>query len=179
MPRPRRPTRHVTDFAAGLAAASLKGVRFGVLRKQAGSAPGVATLFDAALADLAKAGAVLVEIDYDPPSRMGEDELTVLLFELREDLGAYLAASPAPTPGTQSRRAIAFNNAHPAPRCAGSGRSCSSRPPGRPTAPRISRRRASSVKLAGAQGIDKLLEGQRGPIPHRSDQRPRVDPAIW
>ncbi|MEL0251715.1 MAG: amidase family protein, partial [Novosphingobium sp.] len=40
------------DFPSGLAAASLKGVRIGVMRKQAGSHPALLALFDKALADM-------------------------------------------------------------------------------------------------------------------------------
>src|SRR6187551_353651 len=47
---------HKVDFTAGLATASLAGVRIGVLTKQVGKDPNVERLFNAAVADLARAG---------------------------------------------------------------------------------------------------------------------------
>ena len=55
---------HKVDFTAGLADASLAGVRIGVMRKAVGSNPDVAALFERALADLKRAGAELVDIDF-------------------------------------------------------------------------------------------------------------------
>ena len=52
--------RRKADFTAGLAAASLQGVRIGVLRGQAGKEPRLLAVFETALADLSRAGAVLV-----------------------------------------------------------------------------------------------------------------------
>ena len=63
------------DYARGLASASLKGLRIGVMRKQVGEREDVAELFEAALVDMAKAGAVLVEVDYEPQDEMFEDSL--------------------------------------------------------------------------------------------------------
>src|SRR5688500_9969951 len=102
---------HLTDYAAGLATASLAGKRIGVLRKAVGNDPRVAALFDAALADLRSAGAELVELDYEAPAAMGEAEFAVLLYELRRDLNAYLAASPAPIPARTLAEVIEFNRA--------------------------------------------------------------------
>lgn len=105
--------KHKVDFTSGLTSASLKGVRMGVMRKQAGDDPRILALFDQALADLTKAGAVLVEIDYEFPEDAWEDELHVLLYELHKDLGAYLAGSPADIPVRSLAEVIAFNEAHP------------------------------------------------------------------
>jgi amidase len=103
---------HRTDYAEHLADASLAGGRLGVMRNQVGDNPEVAGNFEIALADLRRAGAILVEIDYEPVDSMYEDELTVLLHELRRDLSAYLAASPADIPVRSLADVIAFNKAH-------------------------------------------------------------------
>ncbi|MGQ4827625.1 hypothetical protein, partial [Enterococcus faecalis] len=82
---------HRADYVAALSGASLKGVRIGVLERQAGDDPKLRAVFDAALADLRAGGAELVPIDFKPDPAMGPAELTVLLTELRSDLGAWLA----------------------------------------------------------------------------------------
>ena len=73
----------VADYTAGLDAFSLDGVRIGVMRNQIGGNGQVAEVFAAALADLERAGAVLVDIEFDPNPEMFRDSFTVLMFELR------------------------------------------------------------------------------------------------
>jgi amidase len=145
-----------TDFTLGLPTASLKGVRIGVLRKQSGNHAGVNALFDHAQADLILAGAILVPIDYDPPEAMFRDEGLVLRFELKEGLGKYLTGLPG-TPKVRSLSdVIAFNKANPE----------ELRWFGQDTfegADKLTDRdaylkaRANSFRLAGPEGIDKLL----------------------
>ena len=149
--------RHKTDFTAGLAGASLQGVRIGVLRKQAGTNPGVTTLFDWALADLAKAGAVLVQIDFDPPSKLGDDELSVMMLELREDLGKYLAGSPAPIPVRTLHQVIAFDDAHPLEEMRWFGQELFLKADKATDRVAYLKARAASLDAAGAHGIDRLL----------------------
>lgn len=103
-----------TDFTAGLAAASLQGMRIGVLRKQAGTDPRMAAVFEAALADLRRAGAVLVDVNYDWPDGFWQRSLPVLLFELRRDLGSYLASLPNKTMPRDLAAVVAFNKANSA-----------------------------------------------------------------
>jgi amidase len=119
---------HMTDFTAGLDTASLKGKRIGVLKKYIGNDPRVEKLFDAAVADLKHTGATVVEIDYEMPKTMGENELPVLLYELKVGLASYLKGSPANIPVRSLADVIAFDKAH-----------------------------AANLRLAGPLGIDKLL----------------------
>jgi amidase len=151
-----RADAHLADFAAGLDATSLNGVRIGVLRKQAGSHERMNITFEAALADLRGAGAVLIEINQDFDDAMFNDESTVLHFELREDLGAYLRSLPGNPPIRSLADAIAFNKSHLE----------ELRWFGQETfevAEKVSDRaayekaRANSLRLAGKEGIDKLL----------------------
>ncbi len=156
---------HKTEFAAGLAAASLKGVRLGVLRSAVGSNPKVIALFDKALADLKAAGAVLVDIDYTPPSEMGRDEYTVLLYELRTDLAAYLQSLPASSfkdtpPARTLADAIAFNKAHPE-ELKWFGQNEFEEAEAMTDTAVYQKARANSLRLAGADGIDKLLADNR------------------
>lgn len=101
-----------TDFYRGLAEASLSGVRIGVLRKQAGNDAKVTAVFEAALADLRRAGAVLVDVDYDWPEGFWQRSLPVLLFELRRDMAGYLATLPDKSQPRDLAGLVAFNKAN-------------------------------------------------------------------
>ena len=149
--------RRKQDFTLGLGTASLKGVRIGVLRKQAGRHPGVTQVFTAAQADLVAAGAVLVPIDYDFPEAMGTDEGTVLYFELREDLGKYLSALPGTVAPKSLADLIAFNQANAATELHWFGQDSFERAEKNTDRAAHDKARANSLRLAGTEGIDALL----------------------
>lgn len=149
------------DYTAGLAAASLAGVRIGVLRKAVGGNPDVAALFETALADLRRAGAELVEIEFEPDEKMGEDEFLVLQYELREDLAAYLASSPAEIPVRSLAEVIAFNDAHAADEMRWFGQEIFLMAAKATDAEAYASARANSLRLAGVEGIDRLLAEHR------------------
>ncbi len=149
--------RHLTDFASGLDVASLKGKRFGVLRKQVGTHPGVTALFDHALADLTAAGAELVEIEYDFDPAMGRDEGAVLYYELRQDLGSYLRGLPGNPPVRSLADVIAFNKANTAGELRWFGQETFEKADKLDDAAAYAKARESSLRLAGSEGIDKLL----------------------
>ena len=102
--------KHKTDYAALLDANSLKGKRIGVMRFASGF--GTDAAFETALAILRERGATLVEIKKFDNKANGNDELTVLLTELKTDLRTYLKGSPAQLPVRSLADVIAFNNAH-------------------------------------------------------------------
>lgn len=145
------------DFTRGLAAASLKGLRMGVLRKQAGGHAGVNALFDRALADMRAAGAELVEIAWDMPPEMGRDEFTVLLYELRTDLGSYLKGLPGNPPIRSLADAIAFNKANASTELRWFGQEIFEAAEATTDAAKYRKARANSLRLAGKDGIDRLL----------------------
>jgi amidase len=149
--------RHKTDYVAALAGASLKGVRIGVLRKAVGPNGKVVALFDHALADLKAAGAELVEIDYAIDPAMGRDELTVLLYELRVDLGTYLAGLPGTVQVRSLADVIAFNRAHTARELRWFGQDLFETAEQLTDADAYHQARANSLRLAGKDGIDRLL----------------------
>jgi amidase len=148
---------HRTDFSAGLASASLKGVRIGVLRKQVGVLPGVQALFEQTLGDLRRAGAVLVDIDYDIPDSVAKDEFTVLLFELHEDLDAYLKGLPGDVKVRSLADVIAFNRSHADAEMRWFGQDTFEQAEKATDRAAYEKARAASLKAAGADGIDKLL----------------------
>src|SRR6476646_4396003 len=102
--------RHRVDYSAGLDANSLKGKRIGVMRFASGF--GTDAAFETALALLRQRGAVLVDIKKFDDKAIGNNELPVLLTELKADITKYLKGSPAPIPARTLKELIAFDNAH-------------------------------------------------------------------
>jgi amidase len=149
--------RHATDFAQGLEQSSLQGVRIGVMRDQVGSNTQVEAVFEQALADLATAGAVLVDIEYEPDPAMWAAEGTVLYYELREGLDAYLAGSPADIPVRSLEETVAFNREHAGTELRWFGQEGFERALGETDAAAYEEARATSFRLAGPEGIDRLL----------------------
>lgn len=148
---------HRADYAAALSGASLKGVRIGVLERQAGDDPKLRAVFDAALADLRAGGAELVPIDFKPDPAMGPAELTVLLTELRSDLGAWLASLPGHPPVRSLADLIAFNRAHATQELRWFGQDTFEKAEAATDQAAGQKARALSLRLAGAEGIDRLL----------------------
>jgi amidase len=149
------------DFAAGLDSASLASKRIGVLRKAVGAHPGVTRVFEAALTDLRRAGAELVELDHADPPELGRDEFAVLLYELREDLGAYLRGLPGTPPVRSLADVIAFNRAHADAELRWFGQDIFETAEKTVDRKAYEKARANALELAGAQGIDRLLEANR------------------
>jgi amidase len=101
------------DYARGLDGASLRGARLGVLRQHAGHHPGVDQVFDTALAALRSAGAELIDpVELPKDADYGDAEFTVLLYEFKQSLNAYLATTPAAVPARSLAELIAWNEAH-------------------------------------------------------------------
>ena len=84
---------HKTDYVAALNAASLKGVRLGVVRGVRGYTPQTQPVFDAALEALKAQGAELVEIPDDQIEDIGALMRVVLLYDFKQDVAAYLATT--------------------------------------------------------------------------------------
>lgn len=95
------------DFAAGLSAQALSGMRIAVRRPDMPRA--VAARFDAALQVLRDADAILVPVTEPKVDGIGEAELVVLLTELKADLNAYLASTPLAVTARTLDQVIAFN----------------------------------------------------------------------
>ncbi|MEH3157550.1 MAG: amidase [Sphingomonas taxi] len=101
------------DYAAGLSASALSGMRVAVVRPKAMPAD-LAARYDAALAVLRAAGATLVEATPPKLEGVGDAEFTVLKTELKADLEAYLATTPAAVTARTLDQLIAFNRAQAA-----------------------------------------------------------------
>jgi amidase len=151
---------HRTDYAAALAGATLKGKRLGLLTFAAGGGGPTDAAFQRAVELMKAEGAEVVDLPaYKPPPDLGDDELTVLLTELKADLNAYLAATP-PTVATRTLAdVIAFNRAHPR-ELALFGQELfeqAEQTKGLDD-PDYKKARDAARRLAGVEGIDALIE---------------------
>jgi amidase len=82
----------LTDYTRFLDPNGLKGARIGVARKYFGFSEAVDALMTTALEAMKQAGAVLVDpADLATHGKFDDTEFTVLLYELKADLNAYLA----------------------------------------------------------------------------------------
>ncbi|MDX1492782.1 MAG: amidase [Longimicrobiales bacterium] len=100
------------DYTAALDTTALRGARVGVLRPTGGD-PGVAELFDVALAVLEDQGAEIVDI---PPEELvdpGPEMRTILLHDFKVDLNAYLATTPDEVPVRTLAELIDFSRTDP------------------------------------------------------------------
>jgi amidase len=107
---------HKTDYAAALASATLRGKRLGYIAPAPDAVPSdTDRLFLKALDVLRAQGAEVVAIKdlAPPPSDIGDAELTLLEYELKHDMNAYLASLPAGGKMKTLADLIAFNTATP------------------------------------------------------------------
>jgi len=98
------------DYRAFLKPDGLKGARIGVARKRVtGYNAHTDRLFEQAIADLKRLGAEVVDpADFGSLGDYDDDELEVLLYELKADLNAYLATRRG-VPVRSLEDVIAFN----------------------------------------------------------------------
>lgn len=164
-PATRDADAHRQDYLAGLDPAALQGKRIGVMRFEAGFHPETDAVFAHALDVLRQAGATLVEIDKMPSApdgsadTIGDAEQLVLLTELKADLNTYLATTP---PAVQTRTLaalIAFNRAHADRELGLFGQELFEKAEATKglSDPAYLAARATSLRLAGADGIDRML----------------------
>jgi amidase len=158
-PQTREADRYRGDYAAGLSADALRGKRIGVMRFASGF--GTDEAFEEALKALAAQGAILVPIEkFDRKPEMGQGEFKVLLTELKADLNAYLATTPATVRTRTLADVIAFNKANAdreMPLFDQDTFEEAEKTKGLDD-PEYKKARETSLRLAGAEGIDKMLK---------------------
>jgi amidase len=152
--------KRVKDYTAGLDTYSLQGVRIGVMRDQVGNRADLSAVFDTALADLVRAGAVLVDIKFEPNNQMYGDSFTVLMFELREEMGKYLASLPV-FAGEKTPRSladlIAFNKTEADEEMRWFGQELFELAETTTDRAAYETARANALRIAGPETLDKLL----------------------
>jgi amidase len=103
------------DYTRALDKDGLRGRRIGVVRGLSGIGKPVWAIFDAALEDLRRLGAVLVDpVDLGPLGKLDDPELAVLLFELKAGMAAYLAERRPPSGVRTLEDVVRWNTAHAA-----------------------------------------------------------------
>jgi len=105
-----RPANLPTDYAAGLAPGALKGARLGVVRAGFEFHPRLDPILAEAIEGLRQAGATVVDpVAMPSTSELGEAEFTVLLYEFKAGLNAYLASRGPTAPVKLLEELITFN----------------------------------------------------------------------
>jgi amidase len=150
-----------TDYVAALSPDALKGKRIGVMRDRVGDRADVAALFDAAVKQMEGLGATVVEIadSRKGTEGLGAAEFEVLLTELKAGLAAYLGGLPNAAAPKTLADLIAFNKATPEElKWFDQGTFELAETKGGLDSAAYLAARAKAARLAGPEGIDRLLE---------------------
>jgi amidase len=100
----------LADYTPFLDPKGLRGARIGVVRKLFGFHDRVDELMNAAMEEMKRQGAELVDpVTIDSLGQFGDSEEEVLLYELKADLNAYLAALGPGAPVHSLQEIIDFN----------------------------------------------------------------------
>ncbi len=151
---------HISDYLAALNPNALKGARIGVLRFATGWSAGTDKVFEQALSILKAQGATLVDIsEFKNRDKIGEAENLVLNTEFKADLNTYLASTPSSVKTRTLHDAIAFNEAHADRELALFGQETFVKAEATKGLddPAYKEARATSLRLAGQEGIDAML----------------------
>lgn len=104
-----------TDYTQFLDVDGLRGARLGIARSFFGKHPQVDQIMEASIDLMRHLGADIVDpVDLDNLTLFSDSELTVLLYEFKADLNAYLAGLGPHAPVKSLAEVIAFNEAHAA-----------------------------------------------------------------
>ena len=102
-----------TDYAQFLDPKGLRGARLGVARKFFGFHREVDKLMESAIEEMKRRGAELIDpVEIPMGEDFGENELSVLLYEFKADLNAYLQALGPQAPIRSLADVIEFNERH-------------------------------------------------------------------
>jgi amidase len=113
-PATARAEGHVPpEYTAFLRADALKGARLGIVRGMFGSNALVEWVINDALAELARLGAELVDpVEVEAHGKVDDAEWTVLQYEFKHGINAYLASLGAGAPYRDLEQLISFNEQH-------------------------------------------------------------------
>lgn len=153
------------DYTAFLQRGALTGKRIGVDRRyftpDYGGEPDLVAVAEQGLDAMASLGATIVDTDTGDPFAWFDAEFTVLLFEFKVDIAAYLSGLTHTSMRTLADL-IAFNIAHCPAEMTYFGQELfeiAESTSGDLTDPDYLAARALSVQLAGAEGIDAAMAG--------------------
>jgi amidase len=84
--------KHATDYTRFLDPNGLRGKRIGVVRQLAGNEPNADRVLDEAIAAMKAQGAIIIDpVTLPHLAELGDPEMTVMLYDFKHDLDAYLA----------------------------------------------------------------------------------------
>ncbi|MEM6494958.1 MAG: amidase [Pseudomonadota bacterium] len=147
----------VADYTAGLQDFSLEGVRIGVMVNQLGNREDLKMVFAKARADLEAAGAVLVDIEFEPNRAMYRDSFTVLKFELREGMARYLESLPGDYLPRTLGDLIAFNQANAERELRWFGQETFIEARAETDREKYEEARENAVRIAGKETLDAIM----------------------
>jgi amidase len=152
------------DYTTFLDRKGLKGARVGVARNYFGFHDAVDAVLKEALDVLAREGATLVDpAELPNMDKVGDPENTVLLYELKADLNAYLARVGPSAPVRSLKEVIAFNerNRRTEMPYFGQDRFLKAEAKGPLTSKEYVEALATCRRLARTEGIDAVMDRHR------------------
>jgi amidase len=156
--------RTVPDYTTFLDAGGLGGARIGVARDFFGFHAGVDALMEQAIATMRDEGAVIVDpVHFVGSEQLGTAEFTVLLYDFKSDIEAYLGSLGDNPPARTLADLIAFNEANRDREMQWFGQEefLLAQEKGPLTEPAYRDALATCHRLARAEGIDSVLAHDR------------------
>ncbi|MBC7898355.1 MAG: amidase, partial [Cytophagaceae bacterium] len=150
------------DYSSFCVPGGLQGVRVGVLRQLFNAGPQVSQVMEGVLAALKGAGAMLIDpIAIPSIEDLGGPEFTVLLYELKADLNAYLATLGPSAPYKTLADLIKFNEENKATEMPYFGQETfiAAEAKGSLASPEYKKALARCGALSRTQGLDKAFAG--------------------
>lgn len=158
-PYTKNANQHIKGYSPFLTAGALKGKRIGVVRALAGYDPNVDRILDHGIAVLRAQGAVVIDPVVIPHlDDYGKSEQTVLLYDFKHDLNAYLATRKGLAVHNLAEL-IAFDQAHAAQEMPWFGQDefIAAEAKGPLTAKAYRNALAKDKRLSGPEGIDAAM----------------------
>lgn len=149
---------HATDYTKFLGPGGLDGKRIGVVCGMTGFDPNVDRILNRGVAALRAAGATVVPVGLPHLRDYGKAEMTVLLYDFKHDLNAYLATRKALAVQTLAD-VIAFNKHHAGEEMPWFGQDLmlKAQAKGPLTDEAYRKALAKAKRLSGPEGIDAAL----------------------
>jgi amidase len=155
--------RAAAEYTRFLDADGLRGARIGVARQFFGFHPEVDAVMARAIEAMTVRGAVVVDpVEFENRDEMDSASYLVLLYDLRADLDAYLAALGLGAPVRTLDDVIAFNEANRDREMPYFGQEVflEAQSKGPLTEPEYLKARTRALRLAREEGIDRLLQAE-------------------
>ncbi|WP_417438531.1 amidase [Idiomarina sp.] len=148
--------RTETNFASHLKADGLEGKRIGVVRNLMGYNNLLDEQFEQQLSIMEAQGAEIINVEMTTYGEYGGDEFTVLLYEFKQDMAAYLKSTNLPFNNLSDM--IAANNELPEQELSLFGQELFEMAEAQDDEAAYKKALAKSKKLAGREGIDAMLQ---------------------